>query len=511
MTKKYPSGLQDFREIRQHGYVYVDKTQWLHRMVMMGKYHFLSRPRRFGKSLTCSTLKYLFQGERSLFEGLWIADQYDFSQVHPVIHLELSGIAYAGKGLAQAITDRLRQVATSYGVSLQSTAPDACLRELILQISKRNQVVLLIDEYDKPILDYLEDSENSTAVRDELKAFYAPLKSLDQHLRFVFLTGVSKFSRMSIFSELNNLEDLTLHPDCSMMTGYTEQEMQQYFGEDVAALSGKLKMSEAECWAKLRQWYIGYSWDGENFVYNPVSVLNLLKQGRFYNFWFATGTPTFLVKMLNRQLPQRYEGIQTSFAGIESFELDRLAPIPLLFQTGYLTIKAMEGQAITLDYPNQEVRQSLSEYLLSDLSEYADGEVFPLILGMVNGLRQGDLEQFVGQMDALFARIPYQIFQRNREGCYQTVVYLAFVLMKTHVDCEPSQRHDRPDLVVQLPDRVYVMELKLGATPSEAIGQIRAKGYAQPYLHQGKEVLLVGISFSAEQKGVADWSVEREV
>jgi hypothetical protein len=439
---------------------------------------------------------------------LWIENHHDFSQTHPVIHLELSALGHEQMGLSKGLMYRLQQTAKSHGLDIDAPTPGLMLEQLILCLSAQNQVVLIVDEYDKPILDHLGDPQKAEQVRDELKAFYAPLKALDQHLRFVFLTGVSKFSRMSIFSELNNLEDLTLNPHFAALTGYTESELKDYFGQDIDQLAQGLGMDSPACWQKLRQWYNGYSWDGQTFVYNPVSVLNLLKQGRFYNFWFASGTPTFLVRLLNRSIPHRYEGIQTSFPGIESFELDRIAPIPLLFQTGYLTIKALDDQTITLDYPNQEVRQSLSEYLLTDLSHYPDGEIFPLILAMVQGLKSGELAQFFESLDALFAQIPHQIFQQNREGYYQTVTYLALVMMKTHVECEPSQRKGRPDLVVHLPDRVYVMEFKLDQSPEAAIAQIREKGYEKPYLQQGKEVLLVGVNFSAEAKGVDGWKME---
>jgi len=506
--KKYPIGIQSFQEIREGNYLYVDKTRYLHELIEQGKYYFLSRPRRFGKSLTVSTLKAIFEGKKELFGGLWIEERYDFSEEFPVVHLEFNNLGHREAGLIPALDYRLKEIGKQYGIGLDAPSPGLKFDQLIRALATRNKVVVLIDEYDKPVLDYLDDPEKAREARDVLKSFYAPLKSLDAHLRFVLLTGVSKFSRMSIFSELNNLYDLTMDGHYAALTGYTEAEVGEYFPEEIGLLAGKHSLGRQGAWQKVREWYNGYTWDGETKIYNPFSLLSLFQTKQFRNFWFHTGTPTFLVKLLNRSLPYGHEGVETSFAGVESFEVGDIAPLPLLFQTGYLTITRIEGAVITLDYPNNEVRQSLSEYLLTDLSGRSEGEAFPIVVGLARKLLEDDLEGFMGGIDALFARIPAEIFQKDREAYYQTVIYLAFVLMQVHVDCEPRQRKGRPDLIVHFDDRVYIMEFKLDEPAESALRQIREKGYADPYRNGAREVLLVGVGFSSGKKGVGDWKAE---
>jgi len=508
--EKLPIGIQTFEKLREDGYLYVDKTQLLYEIAREGGYYFLARPRRFGKSLTVSTIKALFEGKKELFEGLWIADRYDFSQSFPVVHLELSNLGHRELGLTKGLNLVLDEQAKNHGLSLADTAPGKKLEELVKALASKygTKVAVLIDEYDKPIVDYLDDPDKAEEARGSMKSFYAPLKSLDPHLRLVFLTGVSKFSRMSIFSELNNLKDLSLHPKFVSLTGYTEAEMQQYFGERAKQVAQDLQLPLADTWKQIRHWYNGYTWDGKTRIYNPFSILSFFDAGDFQNFWFYTGTPTFLVKLLNSKLPYDLEAVETSQSGVETFSLRKAAKLPLLFQTGYLTIKKKEGLALTLGFPNNEVRQSMTDYLLTDLAYSYQGEVTPMILGMVRALRNDELDLFFEHADALFTEIPADIFLHKKEAYYQTVLYLAFVLMGQFVECEPRQRRGRPDLVVHFEDRIYIIEFKLDQSPEEALKQIHEKGYADPYRKQGKQLLLVGVGFSSQKKGVESWVVE---
>ncbi len=512
--KKLPIGLQDFARLRQEDFLYVDKTELLYQLVTEGVYYFLSRPRRFGKSLLVSTLVELFQGRQELFEGLWIHDRWDWQQTYPVIHLSLNSLGYKELGLEKALALRLNKIATHYGLTLQSEANSLRLQELIEQLHHSlGRVVVLIDEYDKPILDYLDDLPRAQAHREQLKSFFSVLKDADPHLRFVLLTGVSKFSRVSIFSELNNLPDLTLHPRYTTLLGYTQTELERYFTDRLDQLAPQFGGRETLL-AQIRQWYNGYSWDATHYVYNPFSVLNFFDQGRFQNFWFETGTPTFLVKLLNCERKYDLENAQARPLVFSSFELERIQPLALLFQTGYVTIKAVDDDQIyTLSYPNYEVKDSLLQYLLAEYSHQYPSDTSLLAFQMKQALEQDDLPAFVAALNGLFASIPYQIFIADREAFYHAVTFLALSLVGSFVQVEVSQAKGRPDAVVHTSETIYVLEFKLNASAGRhsaeaALEQIRQQGYATPYLNQGKVVKAVGLNFNAEQKALDQWQEE---
>ena len=344
--KKLPIGLQDFARLREEDYLYVDKTELLYQLATGGVYYFLSRPRRFGKSLLVSTLAELFQGNQALFEGLWIHDRWDWSKTYPVLDFRFNKSSYKISGLETFLYEELADRAKTYGIILEKSSYPAQLEELIIGLSRQHgQVVVLIDEYDKPILDYLHDVEQAKAHREVLKNFYSVLKPLDPHLRFVLLTGVSKFSRVSIFSELNNLLDLTIYSDYATLLGYTQEELEHYFAERIDQLAPQFG-GRADLLNQIKQWYNGYSWDAKHFVYNPFSILNFFAKKSFENFWFETGTPTFLIKLLNRERQYDLEDVQARPLVFSSFELERIQPLALLFQTGYVTIKAVDKNRI---------------------------------------------------------------------------------------------------------------------------------------------------------------------
>ena len=507
--QKLPIGLQNFQELRTGDYLYVDKTPVLRQLVETGKYYFLSRPRRFGKSLLVSTLSELFQGNQALFEGLWIHDQWDWTQKNPVIHLSLNSIGYKEIGLEKALALRLEKIAASYGLTLQMESNALRLQELIEQLAESfGKVAVLIDEYDKPIIDYLDDLPQAEHHRDLLKSFYSVLKDADPYLRLVLLTGVSKFSRVSIFSELNNLLDLTLHPDYATMLGYTQSELEHYFEERINEISPRFGGRESLL-QRIKEWYNGYTWDGEHYVYNPFSILSFFSQKQFRNFWFETGTPTFLVKLLNRTQQYDLENMRASAAVFSSFELDRIDPKALLFQTGYITIKSVdENQTYTLSYPNKEVRDSLLQYLLAEYTQSYPSDTPIHTQQMKDALQADDLEGFAEALNRLFASIPYQIFIADKEAYYHSVTYLALSLMGSYIQAELSQARGRPDAVVHTEKVIYVMEFKLDQSAEEALAQIKAKGYAQPYFQPGKTVKAIGIRFSSERKQVDAWVEE---
>ena len=514
--KKLPIGLQDFGELRRGDFLYVDKTELLYQLATEGKYYFLSRPRRFGKSLLVSTLSELFQGNQALFEGLWIHEHWDWNKTYPVLDFRFNKSSYKISGLEAFLYEELADRAQAHGITLKKSSYPAQLEELIVALARKyNQVVVLIDEYDKPILDYLHDIPQAEHNREVLKNFYSVLKPLDPHLRFVLLTGVSKFSRVSIFSELNNLLDLTIYSDYATLLGYTQAELEHYFAERIDQLAPQFGGREALL-SQIKQWYNGYSWDAEHFVYNPFSILNFFAKKSFENFWFETGTPTFLVKLLKREQKYDFEHVLASAAALGSFELDRLHPVTLLFQTGYLTIRSRdEDMAYTLVYPNKEVRHSLLQHLLGEYTEESPSDTYIRAKQMKDALKQGDLEGFVESLNSLFASIPYQIFIADKEAYrratpYHSVTFLALSLMGSFVQVEVSQARGRPDAVVHTQQTIYVLEFKLDESAEVALEQIREKGYAQSYLALGRTVKAVCLNFSSQDKALNQW-LEEEI
>ncbi len=367
--KKLPIGIQDFRKLREGGFLYIDKTESIYQLSAHSGYYFLSRPRRFGKSLLVSTMRELFLGSKELFEGLWIEDKWDWERRHPVLHIPFSSLGYKSLGLERALQELLDEVIETYDLEVNEEALEKKFREVLESLSKKeNEVVLLIDEYDKPIIDYLGNKiEQAKTNQQILKNFYSVIKDSDPHLRLVFITGVSKFSKVSIFSDLNNLEDLTLSDYLTAgMMGYTQEELEYYFKDYIPPTAEALNFSEEELLLKVKEWYNGYSWDGKNFVYNPFSILNFFKKRAFHNFWFHTATPSFLIKLLKEKPYYQFDNLEVGEAAFESFELDNIDVVALLFQTGYLTIKSVdEFHIYTLGYPNREVRQSMSPLYFS--------------------------------------------------------------------------------------------------------------------------------------------------
>ncbi|MGB0523125.1 MAG: AAA family ATPase [Flammeovirgaceae bacterium] len=507
--QKLPIGIQSFRSLREGEFLYIDKTQAIYQLVNAGKYYFLSRPRRFGKSLTINTLAELFRGSKELFHGLWIEDKWDWNQKNPVIHIGFSSLGYKTIGLKEAITQRLFEEAQRYHLTLTKTGIDNLLRELIQKLhAQQGKVVILIDEYDKPIIDYLEEIEHAKQNRDILKTFYSVLKDADEQLRFVFLTGVSKFSKTSIFSELNNLDDLSMHPSYVNLLGYTPEELLHYFSDYIEHLAPKFK-GKAAFLSKIKEWYNGYSWDGIHHVYNPFSILNFFGKGVFRNYWFESGTPTFLVKLLNRNQTYKLDHIQVGQAAFSSFELDRIDPIALLFQTGYITIQSVDEYDIyTLSYPNKEVRDSLLQYLLAEYTHEYPSTLPTTALMMKKALEQENLNSFIESLNSLFASIPYQLFINQKEAYYHSITYLALSLMGIYIQVEPSVSRGRPDAVVFTSSLTYLIEFKLDASAKMAIEQIKSKGYGDAVKRSEKKLALLGINFNSSEKKIDDWIVE---
>jgi hypothetical protein len=505
-----------FADLIDGGYVYVDKTARLYDLVRPYKgVYFLSRPRRFGKSLTISTLEAVFQGRRELFRGLAIdATDYDWKP-YPVIRIDLgSKQAWDAAGLKHSLGLAVKQAAQRHGIELPADEPHHMFESLVMTLGRDQKVVVLIDEYDKPILGNIENPAVGEILQ-VLKAFYSVVKTCDEHIRFALLTGVSKFSRVSVFSDLNNLVDLTMDSRYADLLGYTQDELEQNFAphiEHVAALRGS---TTGEVLEQMRAWYNGYRFsEAEIWVYNPVSVGRFLDTGKLSNYWFETGTPSFLIKLLKSgrlTIPEISREPLDELA-FSAYEVDRVSALPLLFQTGYLTIREViptsRQPLYRLDYPNMEVREAFSQYLVESYTNVEKSIVPAYLRRLLAALESGDLDRAMQTLRIFFADIPYDI-QLNNEKYYQTIFFVLLRLLALDVDCEVRTESGRIDAVVKTAARIFVFEFKLQGTAEEALEQIHQRRYHEKYTADGRELLLVGAAFDPETRNLERWLVER--
>ena len=519
--QKLPIGESSFENMRTRGYLYVDKTEYVHRMATEGAYYFLARPRRFGKSLLLSTLKCLFQGKRELFEGLWVAEHGEWEwEEHPVVVIDFNEVNHdTPENLRQSLEEHLMAVAEESRIALDRPFLATKFKALIRGLHRKTgmPVAVLIDEYDKPIIGHLgrgrEEMEIARANRDILKGFFGVLKgaTVVPALRFVFLTGVSQFSKVSVFSELNNLNDISMHDDYADMLGYTQEELETCFEGYIQLLAKKLGRSENETKAELAQRYDGYRFSERDVrVYNPFSILKVFDHQRLKEYWFETGTPTFLVNLLKEKrydLPT-VEDLEVSRSIFTTFEIDRLNPEALLFQTGYLTIKDVDGRLYTLGYPNREVRTAFTESLLFAWTEVEEA-ISSHVLRLSRYLRDQDLESFFEAVTAIFASIPYDIETKRDEAYFHTIFYLMIAASGGKAQSSVLTNRGRIDLVVTFPDETYIIEFKCNQSAEAGIKQIKDQGYVEKYRQSGKRIILMGINFSTEKRNLAAWQVEQ--
>jgi len=507
--QKYPIGIQNFSELITGGYVYVDKTEWIHRMVSSGKYYFLSRPRRFGKSLLVSTLQALYEGRKDLFDGLWIANQWNFSYTNPVIAIYFNQMSLRDVGVKQSLLDTLDDQAQLHEFTLEREGLGRRFQELIQKLHAKTgrKVVVLIDEYDKPIVDYLEDVPTAEANRDLLKSFYGILKPADEHLQLVLLTGVSRFSKVSVFSDLNNLRDISMDQGFSSLVGITQTELEAVFRDQISELAQVKGVDRPVFIDQIRQWYNGYWWLGPEWVYNPFSLLNFFAGGgNFQNYWFSTGTPTWLVKLARNAFLYDFTNLIVDESDLNAFDLRHLRPVPLLFQTGYLTIESYSEKdyLYKLGYPNEEVRLSLNQYLLRAFRETEESPL-PMVVNLRNALQTNDLATAIEIINVVFSSLPYDLWQRENERFYHALLHLTFVLLGVYVRSEVHTARGRCDALVETENSIYAFEFKLDRTAQEALDQVESRGYLTPYAQSGKTRIGVGVNFSTAQKGVESW------
>ena len=509
--RKLPIGIQTFAEIVTEGYYYVDKTPFAYRLIEEGKHYFLSRPRRFGKSLFLDTLAELFEGNESLFRGLFVHGRWDWSVRYPVVRISFSdGVLQTRAELDEKILECLQENRQRLGVQGAHRSISGQLSELIRLAHERHgqRVVVLIDEYDKPILDNLADRDAALAMREGLRNFYSAIKGADAHLRFVFLTGVSKFSKVSLFSGLNNLRDITLSEDYSAICGYSESDVDKVFAAELAGLDR----------AEIRRWYNGYNWLGDS-VYNPFDLLLLFRERSFRPWWFETGTPTFLIKLLTERktFTPRLESLHSSSTLLSTFDVDTIPTEALMFQAGYLTIESVEPMGAegyyTLRYPNLEVKQGLNVALLSSLMPDV-GESLQHRRALYLMLRSGDLSGMFVELRALYAGIPHAWADNNPiaryEGYYASVFYSHLAGVGLDIRVEDATNHGRVDMTVKCNRRIYLFEFKVVELAPEggALRQLKDKAYAEKYRADGVPIYLIGVEFSRAERNVARVEIE---
>ena len=516
--RKLPIGIQTFEKIREEGYVYVDKTEYVHRLVQSGTQYFLSRPRRFGKSLFLSTLRAYFEGKRELFEGLEIAelekDDPDAWQEYPVFYIDFNKKNFKADGaIEEVLEEHLKGWESIYGTEYSSEPQDARFRYLLEKANKitGKEAVILVDEYDKSLLE-AGDSERIEHNKAVFKGFFSTLKSYDRYIKFVFITGVTKFSKVSIFSDLNQLKDISLVRDYSGICGITEDEMKDTFMLEIDELAREDGINADECIGKLRKMYDGYrfSYNAEG-VYNPFSLLNALQDKNYGMYWFSTGTPTFLIEKLKESSfdPKCItEGeLYANENVLTDYRYDNTDPVPLFYQTGYLTIKDYDKKyrSYQLDYPNDEVRYGFLESL-APMFLHNEKTGNPLdIRAFGIDIEKGDTDSLRDRFTALFARLPYPADEKIVEQNFQNVIYIVFMLLGQFVHTEVHSAKGRADVIVETDDHVYIFEFKRDKSAEEALKQIEDMGYAKPYAVDKRTLIKVGVNFDSKERTIDGW------
>ena len=511
----YPIGIQNFEKLREGGYVYVDKTSLIHKLVNSGTYYFLSRPRRFGKSLLISTMEAYFKGKKELFRGLALEKlEKDWTE-YPILHLDLNGISYNSEDvLDQVLNEKLSAWETEFGICAKSTIPGLRFQNIIdaAYSYTGHHVVILIDEYDKPIVDNLGNTKLTDYYRKTLQGFYSVLKAKDGQIRFGFLTGVSKIGKLSVFSTLNNLRDISMESEYSDICGISEDDLHKYFDESVTELAEANRMSRDECYQKLKYKYDGYHFSEDApGMYNPFSLLNTFNSSKFKDYWFETGTPTLLVNVMKKtsfDITTLSDNIVVPASKLNGMQDIVNKPVSLFFQTGYLTIKDYDSEydEYRLGFPNDEVKNGFLEFIYSYYVPVNPSDDSSKTSLLARALRAGDPYTFMKILEALFANATYQI-QGDSEKNFQYAMYIIMELLGEYVQAERSTSNGRIDLLLQTKDYIYIIELKIDNTADAALQQIEDKGYAKPFADDSRKIFKIGASFSTANRRIEEWRV----
>ncbi|MBP9123787.1 MAG: ATP-binding protein [Ignavibacteriaceae bacterium] len=513
--KKLPLGIQTFSLLIEDNLIYVDKTKHIINLIDSLKYVFLSRPRRFGKSLLLSTIEEFFLGKKELFKGL---DIYDYPEwkTHPIIRLDFSNMETGNEeSFRETLFDRLNEIAAFYGIKIKSEIVSQYFGRLIKELSEKfgQKTVILIDEYDKPITDHLDDPETAEKLREFLKSVFVRMKGNDAHIRFVLLTGVSKFSKVSLFSGMNQITDISMNEKYASLLGYTQEELELYFPEYIEILAQKKGTSKKELLREIKHWYNGYSWDATTRVYNPFSILSLFQSLRFDNYWFSSGTPSHLIKLMKEK---KYDvnilkNAEANILTFDSGSLENIDPVNLLFQTGYLTVSQKRDlyqiEEYLLNFPNFEVETSFYSYLIGDISNTQPYEALTLALKLRQSLEYGYVDQFESILRTLFAQIPANLFIQEEKFYHSLFIMIAY-LCGVEVEAEVNTNIGRIDGVIEFSDRIYIIEFKYNHPAEEGLKQIARKKYYEKFLTKGKPICLVGASFIGKEINTVSLKLE---
>lgn len=512
---KYPIGIQDFESLIKNGYTYVDKTEMIYSLAHDGRYYFLSRPRRFGKSLLLSTMKAYFLGKKELFKGLAMESLESEWKQYPVLYLDMNSGNYKQSGSLEPVLNfHLAEWEKVYGADPSETTLSTRFAGIIRRAAQKTgeSVVVLVDEYDKPLLSTITLPELQDEHRSVLKAFYSVLKTQDAYIKFAFLTGVTKFSHVSIFSDLNNLRDISMNPKYETICGLTEGEIRATFDSEVGELASANGLNKDEGYARLRKMYDGYHFCGNSKegMYNPFSVLNALSDSNFRSYWFATGTPTFLVELLKDSgaVLSDMTMLPVTEETLSNISDMRANPLPVLYQSGYLTIKSFSKvfQTYTLDYPNEEVERGFLNFILPAFSPVRVEQGAFYIQNFVEEICGGDPEAFMQRLKDFFDSGDYHIVGKM-ELYFQNAMYVIFKLLGLYVDVESATSRGRIDLTLQTKDYIYLVEIKLDGSAEQALKQIDDKGYARKFAGDPRRLFKIGVNFSSETKGIGEWEV----
>lgn len=515
--KKLPISIQTFEKIREADLIYVDKTKFIYNLVSQGTYYFLARPRRFGKSLLLTTLKSFFEGKKELFKGLYIYDKEKDWTVYPVIHIDYSKVEYRDTKeiFISSMVFHLQTIANEYQVTLVEQDIATAFNELVIKLHQKykQRIVVLVDEHDKPLVDSLTNPETFERNRLILSSLYGTMKGHDDYLRFVMLTGVSRFSKVSVFSGMNNLDDISMNKEYSTMVGFTQSELETYFKDHLSKLAATFSMSVPEILPAIKEWYNGFSFDGVNKLYNPFSILKLFTEFEFRNYWFSTGTPTFLIDLIKKQkqLPEEFEHLKVNDLMGSTQQIKNFPLIPLLYQTGYLTIEKAGRDGLRphyfLNYPNEEVRYSFLTYITAAFLNKDEFDIQPEGLAIRDALIEENIPKFVEKFQSFLSDIPSRL-HIPLEAYYHSLTYLMLRLVGAKCLLEKETDKGRIDAVLELTDKIYIIEFKFAKNTKvkqattlsrRALKQIKDKKYYEPYLGMGKPVFLLGLGFLEKQ------------
>ena len=512
---KYPLGIQNFESVRENGYLYIDKTAMIWQIATNGKCYFLSRPRRFGKSLLISTLEAYFRGQKELFKGLAIENLEQEWREYPVLHLDLIARNYANKdALLAELNKHLEMWEAEYGDEYKDRAPEERFLHVIMNAYKKTgqKVVILVDEYDKPLLQTVNDKALQEDYRATLKAFYGVEKSMDGYIRFALFTGVTKFSKISVFSDLNNLTDISMDARYVELCGITEKEIRHTLDAQVGEMAEANDMSKDECYEKLKERYDGYHFEADTVgIYNPYSLLSALSSKSFKDYWFETGTPSYLIELLkNSNYPLDNLGTEELTASVlGNIDTVDQSPIPVLYQSGYLTLKGYdkEFEMYRLGFPNLEVERGFTRFLIPYYTTLKSDQGQFFVANFVKELRTGKVEAFMKRLESLFADGDYQVVGKA-ELYFQNVVWVIFKMIGFYTEVERHTSDGRMDMFIKTADYIYILEFKLDKSAEEALQQIEDKQYVKPFEHDGRTLYEIGINFSTSTKRIDGWKMK---